>query len=389
MKTKPRIHRYIKRFPKLKIAVSSLKVNSEYYELENIIDQVLENPFWKNVIIANTFPKDLKGLGRANIFATTTDIGKELYWSALIIKKFSGKINDFLNYRAQYEKAVLIFRVDPDTAFREIEAMVAELAALRPSGRMLGMGLAMPGPFDVEFHELRRPDHAGRLEGRADPRAPRRGDRAAAFIEVDHAAAALGERLYGAGRDFRDFYYLYFGVGLGGCMVQDGDALRGAYGNAGEIGHLPLVPDGEPCPCGNRGCLERYLSLRGLERRAPAWSAPSGWIEEAAPLLRRRSWRSRTCSIPRRSSSAASPPTELLGELIAAAGTACPIRSPSGATAPRRASSLSATGEDAVLRGAAALAVSGVLSPRFGMMFAGDEGAERDPIMIGSGARAA
>ena len=51
-----------------------------------------------------------------------------------------------------------------------------------------------------------------------------------AFIEVDLAAAAHGERLYGAGRDFRDFYYLYFGVGLGGSMVHDGAALRGRLG---------------------------------------------------------------------------------------------------------------------------------------------------------------
>ena len=54
-------------------------------------------------------------------------------------------------------------------------------------------------------------------------------------------------------------------------MVHDGGVMRGAWGNAGEIGHIPVVPDGEPCPCGNRGCLERYLSLealRGAETRA-------------------------------------------------------------------------------------------------------------------------
>ena len=71
----------------------------------------------------------------------------------------------------------------------------------------------------------------------------------------------MGERLYGIGAGYSEYYYLYFGVGLGGAMVHDGSVLRGAWGNAGEIGHIPAVPDGEPCPCGNRGCLERYLSL--------------------------------------------------------------------------------------------------------------------------------
>ena len=121
-----------------------------------------------------------------------------------------------------------------------------------------------------------------------------------AFVGVDLAAAALGERLYGTGRAFRDFYYLYFGVGLGGRWCHDGMALRGARGNAGEIGHLPLVPDGDPCPCGNRGCLDAISpsmrSIAGCARptralissgRLPlAPSIVDGWIDEAAPLLR-------------------------------------------------------------------------------------------------------
>ena len=106
-----------------------------------------------------------------------------------------------------------------------------------------------------------------------------------AFIEVDLAAAAHGEQLYGLGSTFRDFYYLYFGVGLGGSMVHDGVALRGAWGNAGEIGHIPVVPGGDPCPCGNRGCLERYLSLEAYERRAKA-IGEDAWLEEVAPILR-------------------------------------------------------------------------------------------------------
>ena len=153
---------------------------------------------------------------------------------------------------------------------RTVLGVIADLVKRSPNrsragrerGRMLGIGLAMPGPFDVEFMSFVGPTTLEGWQG-----VPIRERLAAmtglpTFIEIDHAAAALGERLYGIGRNVRDFYYLYFGVGLGGCMVHDGAILRGGHGNAGEIGHLPLVPDGEPCPCGNRGCLERYLSLR-------------------------------------------------------------------------------------------------------------------------------
>jgi predicted NBD/HSP70 family sugar kinase len=61
--------------------------------------------------------------------------------------------------------------------------------------------------------------------------------------------------------------------------------MRGTFGNAGEIGHMPLVPDGEACPCGNCGCLERYVSLEAFRRRRDAIGV-EGWIEEAAPVLR-------------------------------------------------------------------------------------------------------
>ncbi len=66
-------------------------------------------------------------------------------------------------------------------------------------------------------------------------------------------------------------------------MVHDGSVLRGAWGNAGEIGHIPAVPDGEPCPCGNRGCLERYLSLEAHRRRN---ISDADWVTEVAPIFR-------------------------------------------------------------------------------------------------------
>ena len=119
-------------------------------------------------------------------------------------------------------------RVEPDHRLPPIGAMVAELSALRPAGRMLGVGMAMPGPFGVESMSFVGPTTLEGLERRrAQALATPTG--LPAFIEVDLAAAAHGERLYGAGRHFRDFYYLYFGVGLGGSMVHDGAALRGAW----------------------------------------------------------------------------------------------------------------------------------------------------------------
>jgi predicted NBD/HSP70 family sugar kinase len=196
------------------------------------------------------------------------------------------------------------------------------------------------------------------------------------FIESDHASAALGERLYGVGRNVRDFYYIYFGVGLGGCMVQDGAILRGGHGNAGEIGHLPLVPDGEPCPCGNAGCVERYLSCEAMERRARDVGV-EGWIAEAAPMLRRAIAVTENLFDPQTIVIGGIAPPDVLSRLLAAAE---PLLHSVAERATRKLPRVmrSPSGEDAVLRGAASLAVSGVLSPRFGLMFAGDDELELD-----------
>jgi predicted NBD/HSP70 family sugar kinase len=277
----------------------------------------------------------------------------------------------------------------PDTAFREIGKLVTALHKLRPRGRMLGTGLAMPGPFDVESMSFVGPTTLEGWKGVPVRERLAKVTGLPAFIEVDLAAASLGERLYGIGRDFREFYYLYFGVGLGGCMVHDGTPLRGAHGNAGEIGHLPLVPNGEPCPCGNRGCLERYLSLEALERRQGKIGR-NGWIKEAAPFFRSAVAAIENLFDPETIIIGGLAGQELLNDLLKAASPLPhSIAERRGRTAPRVMPSTS--GPDAVLRGAAALAVSGVLSPRFGVLFAQDEErAPRDPMMhSGKGSEAA
>jgi predicted NBD/HSP70 family sugar kinase len=274
-------------------------------------------------------------------------------------------------------------RVSPKTAFTVIGDLVEAIGAALPKGqkpgRMLGVGLAMPGPFDVESMSFVGPTTLEGWQGIPIRERLAEATGLPAFIEMDHAAAALGERLYGAGRDLRDFYYLYFGVGLGGCMVQEGAISRGSHGNAGEIGHLPLVPDGEPCPCGNRGCLERYLSCEAMDRRARDIGI-DGWISETAPLLRNALAVIENLFDPQTIMLGGIAPQEVLDKLLAAAEPLShSVAERAGRSIPRVIRS--AHGEDAVLRGAAALAVSGVLSPRFGVMFAGEEEAEGDPMM--------
>jgi glucokinase len=88
------------------------------------------------------------------------------------------------------------------------------------------------------------------------------------IIENDANAAGWAEFRYGSGRLVSDMAILTIGTGVGGAIISGDKLFRGGFGAAGEIGHLRVVPDGLPCGCGARGCIEQYGSGRALLRRA-------------------------------------------------------------------------------------------------------------------------
>jgi glucokinase len=88
------------------------------------------------------------------------------------------------------------------------------------------------------------------------------------YIDNDANLAAVGEGWFGAGKEFNSFCMLTLGTGVGGGIVLNKEIWRGEYGMAGELGHITIYPDGHPCNCGNRGCLEQYASATGIVRMA-------------------------------------------------------------------------------------------------------------------------
>lgn len=84
------------------------------------------------------------------------------------------------------------------------------------------------------------------------------------FLENDANAAALGEKWIGAGRGVQDMVLLTLGTGIGGGIIADGKVLHGTVGMAGELGHMTVLPDGNPCGCGNYGCLEKHASATAI-----------------------------------------------------------------------------------------------------------------------------
>jgi predicted NBD/HSP70 family sugar kinase len=150
----------------------------------------------------------------------------------------------------------------PEAVLPQLQRAVRRLTARLGDGgsRVWGAGVVLPGLFEdgtlVRFGPSSVPEWSG--FPLAEQLSARLG--MPVLTENDATAAAIAEHLHGAGRGLRDMVYLYVGAGIGGGLIFSGHPYRGA-GKAGELGHLVVEPGGRPCPCGNRGCLERYTSL--------------------------------------------------------------------------------------------------------------------------------
>lgn len=87
-------------------------------------------------------------------------------------------------------------------------------------------------------------------------------------VSNDANAAAYGELVYGGAKGMKNFITFTLGTGVGSGIVIDGKLLHGKTGNAGELGHVIMIPGGRLCGCGRKGCLETYVSATGIRRTA-------------------------------------------------------------------------------------------------------------------------
>ncbi|MGO4458227.1 ROK family protein [Streptomyces sp. M-16] len=148
--------------------------------------------------------------------------------------------------------------------FDRAEALVGRLIEGVGVGRdkVIGVGLGVPGPIDVESGTL---GSTAILPGWAGIN-PRRelSQRLGVPVYVDNDAnlGALGELVWGSGRGVKDLAYIKVASGVGAGLVINGQIYRGPGGTAGEIGHITLDESGPVCRCGNRGCLETFAAAR-------------------------------------------------------------------------------------------------------------------------------
>jgi glucokinase len=153
----------------------------------------------------------------------------------------------------------------PEAILANVASVLREMCA-ETGAKLTAVGLGCPGSVDSErgtvllpinlpgWHEFPVVLTVEELLG------------VPAAIENDAKLAALGEYAHGAGRGFTDIVYLTISTGIGGGIIVNGKLLQRL--GAGEVGHMTVLPDGPPCGCGSRGCLDALCSGTAVARRA-------------------------------------------------------------------------------------------------------------------------
>src|SRR5271157_1433529 len=155
-----------------------------------------------------------------------------------------------------------------EAVLSDIVAAIQKLRDQHDAAGLAGIGIGVPGFIRWKEGFITNSNNLPYFENFPirDAIEQRLGTRV--ILENDANAAALGEQWMGAGRGVDDLVLLTLGTGVGGGIISGGRILRGYVGMAGEIGHISVVPNGNPCGCGNQGCLEKHASATAVSAMA-------------------------------------------------------------------------------------------------------------------------
>jgi glucokinase len=155
------------------------------------------------------------------------------------------------------------FVIDEMTA-----AIQSVVAKHQDKGEMLGIGIGIPGAIDLDTGMIYKSPNLPGWDNYPVRDEIERRLHAKVILENDANAAAMGEKWLGAGRDYPSMCMLTLGTGVGGGIVMNNRIWHGMTGMAGEVGHMNVEPEGHPCGCLSRGCIEQYASATAIVRMA-------------------------------------------------------------------------------------------------------------------------
>jgi glucokinase len=173
----------------------------------------------------------------------------------------SGKMLDKISGSTNFEEG-------REAVLSDIVSAISRLRERCGDAKLAGIGVGVPGFIRLQEGYLTGSNNLPYLENYPvrDEISRRLGTRV--ILENDANAAALGEQWIGAGKGVDDLVLMTLGTGIGGGIISGGRVLRGSVGMAGEFGHVTVVANGNPCGCGNRGCLEKHASATAVTAMA-------------------------------------------------------------------------------------------------------------------------
>ena len=151
-----------------------------------------------------------------------------------------------------------------ETIISDVVDCIRDLRSHVGVNNLHGVGIGMPGFIDMETGCVLRSANIPAFDSVPVRDLLQEMLGIHIILENDANAAALGEKWIGAGKDVKDLLLMTIGTGIGGGIISDGKILHGFMGMAGEIGHMTVIPEGNPCGCGNCGCLEKHASATAI-----------------------------------------------------------------------------------------------------------------------------
>ena len=157
-----------------------------------------------------------------------------------------------------------IFDAGPKHVAGAIVRVVRNIQERVGQSGLRGVGIGVPGYIDMDAGVVLGSANLPGFQGFPVRDEIQQQLGAPILLENDANAAAMGEMWMGAGREVEDLILLTLGTGIGGGIVSNGKVMHGFRGMAGEFGHMTVFPDGNPCGCGNWGCLEKHASATAI-----------------------------------------------------------------------------------------------------------------------------
>lgn len=182
----------------------------------------------------------------------------------LSVTRLKGVLTD-LEGHIVADYAVDLEQHDVTSVYEQLKLAASHLMKQAPPSPhgVIGMGIGVPGMVDEQGTVLFAPNLKWEM-------VPLRAMMEECFnlpvtIDNEANAGARGELNFGAGIGVRHLIYISAGIGIGSGIMVDGELYKGAWGYAGETGHMSIEAEGLPCSCGNRGCWELYASEKVYE----------------------------------------------------------------------------------------------------------------------------